>query len=93
MHRDSVEHRRRFLAATGAAALGLTSGGRAGAAEEEDVSPAEDLMREHGILKRVLLIYRESIRRMDAHADLPPDVLSAAAKLIRNFVEDYHEKL
>jgi len=26
--------------------------------KEEEVSPAEDLMREHGILKRVLLIYR-----------------------------------
>ena len=24
---------------------------------EEEVSPAEDLMREHGVLKRVLLIY------------------------------------
>jgi hemerythrin-like domain-containing protein len=93
MNCDSIPHRRRFLAATGAAAIGLTTGGRAGAAEKEDVSPAEDLMREHGILKRVILIYRESIRRMDAHEDLPPDVLSASAKLIRSFVEDYHEKL
>ena len=34
--------------------------------EEEEVSPAEDLMREHGVLKRVLLIYGEAIRRIDA---------------------------
>jgi hemerythrin-like domain-containing protein len=61
--------------------------------EEEEVSPAEDLMREHGILKRVILIYRESIRRIDTKADLPPDVLRGAASLIRNFVENYHEKL
>jgi hemerythrin-like domain-containing protein len=93
MNCDPIPHRRRFLAATGAAAIGLTTGGLAGAAEKEDVSPAEDLMREHGILKRVILIYRESIRRMDAHEDLPTDVLSASAKLIRSFVEDYHEKL
>jgi hemerythrin-like domain-containing protein len=93
MNCDPFPHRRRFLTATGAAAIWLTPGTDASAAEEENVSPAEDLMREHGILKRVLLIYREAIRRMDAHEDLPPDVLTASAKLIRNFVEDYHEKL
>ena len=60
---------------------------------EEDVSPAEDLMREHGELKRVLLVYGEAIRRIDANQDLPPDPLADAAKLIRTFVEDYHEKL
>ncbi len=93
MNCDPFPHRRRFLTATGAAGIWLTPGNPASAAEEDNVSPAEDLMREHGILKRVLLIYREAIRRVDAHEDLPPDVLTASAKLIRNFVEDYHEKL
>jgi hemerythrin-like domain-containing protein len=60
---------------------------------EEEVSPAEDLMREHGVLKRVLLIYREGIRRIDAKQELPPDVMSSSANLIRKFIEDYHEKL
>ena len=50
-------------------------------------------MREHGVLKRVLLIYREVIRRIDARKDFPPDVATDSAKLIRAFVEDYHEKL
>jgi hemerythrin-like domain-containing protein len=59
----------------------------------EEVSPAEDLMREHGVLKRVLLVYGEAIRRIDAKEDLPPEPLMDAAKMIRNFVEDYHEKL
>jgi hypothetical protein len=31
--------------------------------EEVPVTPPEDLMREHGVLKRILLIYREGIRR------------------------------
>src|SRR5438046_1090448 len=35
--------------------------------KEEDVSPAEDLMRVHGVLKRVLLIYGEAIRRLEAN--------------------------
>jgi len=61
--------------------------------EEEEVSPAEDLMREHGVLKRVLLIYREVMNRIDSKRDFPPDVVMSSAKLIRAFVEDYHEKL
>ncbi|HEV2731496.1 MAG TPA: hemerythrin domain-containing protein, partial [Terriglobales bacterium] len=62
-------------------------------AGEEDVSPAEDLMREHGVLKRILLIYGEALRRMDANKDLPPEPVAESAKIIRSFVEDYHEKL
>jgi hemerythrin-like domain-containing protein len=60
---------------------------------EEEVSPAEDLMREHGVLKRVLLIYGEAIRRIDTNEDLPPDTVADSAKIIRSFIEDYHEKL
>jgi hemerythrin-like domain-containing protein len=61
--------------------------------QEEEVSPAEDLMREHGVLKRILLMYREVINRIDSKRDFPPDVVMSSAKLIRSFVEDYHEKL
>ena len=61
--------------------------------DDEDVSPAEDLMREHGVLKRVLLIYREVVNRLDSKHDFSPDVVMGSAKLIRAFVEDYHEKL
>ena len=60
---------------------------------DEDVSPAEDLMREHGVLKRVLLAYREIINRIDAKRDFSPDIVQSSAKLIRTFVDDYHEKL
>src|ERR1043166_7469366 len=66
---------------------------KGGEKEMEGVSPAEDLMREHGVLKRVLLIYREVIDRIDSKRDFPPDVVMSSAKLIRAFVEDYHEKL
>jgi len=61
--------------------------------EEEEVSPAEDLMREHGVLKRILLVYGEAIRRIDAGQELPPEPILNAAKMVRTFVEDYHEKL
>ena len=61
--------------------------------KEIEVGPPEDLMREHGVLKRVLLIYGEAVRRLDAKQDFPPDALADAARIIRRFVEDYHEKL
>jgi hemerythrin-like domain-containing protein len=61
--------------------------------KNEEVSPPEDLMREHGVLKRILLVYGEALRRMDASEDLPPEPLADSAKIIREFVEDYHEKL
>ncbi|HJW37107.1 MAG TPA: hemerythrin domain-containing protein [Candidatus Udaeobacter sp.] len=61
--------------------------------KEIEVGPPEDLMREHGVLKRVLLIYGEALRRLDAKQDFPPDALADAAGIIRSFIEDYHEKL
>jgi hemerythrin-like domain-containing protein len=64
---------------------------------EEDVAPAEDLMREHGVLNRVLLVYEECVRRIDtpphARPDLDPQSLADAARIVRTFIEDYHEKL
>src|SRR5207237_6293708 len=61
--------------------------------EEEGVSANEDLMREHGILKRVLLIYEEIIRRAGAEQDFSPKVVIDSVTVIRKFIEDYHEKL
>jgi hemerythrin-like domain-containing protein len=61
--------------------------------KEAEVGPPEDLMREHGVLKRLLLIYGEVLRCVDAKQDFPPEALADAARIIRSFVEDYHEKL
>lgn len=60
---------------------------------EEEVSPAEDLMREHGVLKRVLLIYGEVIRRIEANEELSSEAVAKSSRIIRDFIEDYHEKL
>jgi hemerythrin-like domain-containing protein len=62
-------------------------------AAEVPVTPPEDLMREHGVLKRVLLVYREVIRRIEAGAPVPDQELHASASVIRSFIEDYHEHL
>ncbi|HEY3246039.1 MAG TPA: hemerythrin domain-containing protein [Phycisphaerae bacterium] len=105
MPSEDVTTRRVFLGAAAAAGGGMIlSGARADQPEgkspaegkeqhEEEVSPAEDLMREHGLLNRVLLVFDEYVRRIDGKGELPPEPLADAAGIIRRFVEDYHEKL
>jgi len=61
--------------------------------KEEDVSPAEDLMREHGALNRVLLIYDEVGRRLARAKEFDAKILSESAQFIRSFIENYHEQL
>jgi hemerythrin-like domain-containing protein len=61
--------------------------------DQEEIGATEDLMREHGVLNRILLIYEEGIRRLGAKEDIPPEVFRASATLVRKFVEDYHERL
>jgi hemerythrin-like domain-containing protein len=59
---------------------------------EEDIGPGEDLMREHGVLRRVLLVHAEVLRALQGGKEVNPQVLQRTGKLIRSFVEDYHEK-
>jgi hemerythrin-like domain-containing protein len=60
---------------------------------DEGVGPGEDLMREHGVLNRILLVYDEGIRRIRAGLEPPAEELRASASLIKKFLEDYHERL
>jgi hemerythrin-like domain-containing protein len=60
---------------------------------KEDVSAPEDLMREHGVLNRILLVYEEGVRRLRGKTDVSRDAFHASATLVRQFLEDYHERL
>src|SRR5262245_44832655 len=105
MPHDSTEQvmtndRRRFLIATAGLIAPLAATAAAVRGEDDDkksepdeVSAPEDLMREHGVLNRILLIYEEGLRRLRAREDVTPDVFHKPALLVRQFVEDYHEKL
>jgi hemerythrin-like domain-containing protein len=58
-----------------------------------EVTATEDLMREHGILRRILLVYSETAMKLKQDAaSVPTDELEKAAQLFRVFGEDYHEK-
>jgi hemerythrin-like domain-containing protein len=87
-------NRRTWVAGTAAAALLSTAGGAARAADKsEDISPTEDLMREHGVLRRILIVYDEARRRLVKDEAAAMGVVAAAANVVRRFVEGYHEKL
>ena len=60
---------------------------------EEEVTPVEDLAREHGLLNRVLLIYDELNNRLATGSNFDPALLIGSAEIIQRFIEGYHEKL
>lgn len=101
---DSSSTRRNFLRNSSIAGAGILlpawAVGQAAPKKEkekdkqgEDISPAEDLMREHGLLNRLLLIYDEHLRMLAGKRSFDGSVLVNAADIIRHFVEEYHEKL
>ncbi len=59
---------------------------------EQSVTPPEDLMREHGVLDRVLLVYEAAMRKFEANEDFDPAVITQSAQVIQDFIENYHEK-
>lgn len=61
--------------------------------EEAEVTPGEDLMQEHGVLERILLIYDEAARRIEQNEQLDLTLLTTAGGIVQRFVEGYHEKL
>lgn len=60
--------------------------------EGQEVSPPEDLMQEHGLLNRILLIYDTCSVQLVNKTVFPKAAINDAANIIRTFVEDYHEK-
>jgi hemerythrin-like domain-containing protein len=57
------------------------------------IPPDDDLMREHGVLKRVLLCYREMIGRVQADGPLNTQDVHDAALIIHDYIEGFHEGL
>src|SRR5205085_11901649 len=55
-------------------------------------TPPEDLMREHGVLNRVLLIYESVIRKIEDKHDFDPHIIIESAQIVQQFIEGYHER-
>jgi hemerythrin-like domain-containing protein len=95
-HREEDGRRtRRAMLMAGAAGIMIGTARVAHAArhsDEEGVTAPEDLMKEHGVLNRCLLVYAEGLRRLQAHEAVGPEVFHQTADLVRRFVEEYHEQ-
>ena len=65
--------------------------------EEIEVSPTEDLMREHGVLHRILLIYDDALKYLKGQKINNQlniyCIIYNTAKIAQKFIEDYHQKL
>ena len=85
-----------FAGAAAAEAANLLSGGRSPAPVSRQAPPDVDLTEEHGVLKRVLLIYEEAVSRLGS-GGAPAGVVVAAvhdgAEVIHDFIESFHEAL
>lgn len=89
----STVSRRQFIAGVGVSGVGVFLGGCTNKVGSKEVTAIEDLMREHGVLRRALFLYSESAIKLRSNPlSVPPDLLQRTAKLFRAFGEDYHEK-
>jgi hemerythrin-like domain-containing protein len=99
---EFAKPRRRIIVAAGAGLLLAGAGGAFAEAaaksqdakkDEKEVGAVEDLMREHGIIRRAILVYRDTASKLRAKpASVDPILLHRTATLLRAFGENYHEK-
>jgi len=62
--------------------------------KEPEVTATEDLMREHGVIRRALLLYYELVPKLRKDvAGVDASALKQTAQLFRTFGEDYHERM
>lgn len=95
-----VDSRRRLIVA-GAGLLAAGSSGQAvlaakksheGTGQDKEVGAVEDLMREQGVLRRAILIYRKLAADLRTRPQaVDSGLLRRTARLFRDFGEDYHE--
>ncbi|MCE5336007.1 MAG: hemerythrin domain-containing protein [Desulfobacteraceae bacterium] len=93
---SKISSRRDLLKTAGAVATGIILSAVPGVSfavkEKAETIPAEILMRDHGVLHRLILVFEECLRRIEAGKELPNGTLGNSAEIVRRFVEGYHNK-
>lgn len=100
MPEDILSSRRGFLVWSGTACAGLFLSGCSRSKDEGSRDAghsrkavlSEDILCEHGVLQRSILIMEASVRRLDAHMGLPPEALPGAVEIIQTYLEDFHQR-
>ncbi len=88
--RQFIETSLKIAAISSVSGIGIFTGCKE--KEDKKVSPPEDLMQEHGLLNRILLVYDTCRGHLINKQGFPIEALGNAAGILRVFVEDYHEK-
>ena len=84
---------------TGAAATNLTgpvasqASASIASTAPGDAPPDVDLMEEHGVLNRILLVYQEATRRIGTGNAVPIAEINESALIVHDFIEGFHEAL
>jgi hemerythrin-like domain-containing protein len=90
--RDFIQKGIQIAVATSVTGIALLGCKEKEVGEEKEVSPPEDLMQEHGLLNRILLIYDHSKNQLINKQSVDIAAILNSAGIVRTFVEEYHEK-
>jgi hemerythrin-like domain-containing protein len=86
--------RRRFLAGMAASSAVAIAGCHDGAgAEGAIITPGEDLMGEHGIVRRVLVVWTEIDGPLRRGERIDAAALASSLDVVQWFIERYHERV
>ncbi|WP_238881843.1 hemerythrin domain-containing protein [Clostridium sp. YIM B02551] len=65
--------------------------------KEIEIYPTEDLMREHGVMHRMLLIYNDALKYLSGQkmnsGVIIYSIIYNTAMIAQQFIEDYHQRL
>ena len=89
-----------LVGAAAGAGIGLTVAPTSASASTAQLDAAakptpttEELMVEHGLLKRTILVYREFMRRIAANQPVSRTLVLSSTQVIQDFIHGFHEPL
>lgn len=96
IYRQQSSRRIAIIAGAGAVlfpAVALSTERGTGPGQKKEVGAVEDLMREHGVLRRALLVFSETVPKIRTRPDrIDAGALNWTAQFFRRFGHDYHER-
>jgi hemerythrin-like domain-containing protein len=60
--------------------------------EAKESSPTEDLMKEHGVIERIMLIYQRMIEKAIIGQEVDISIINRASEMVDEYVSKHHER-
>ncbi len=60
--------------------------------EAKESSPMEDLMKEHGAVERIMLVYQRMIEKAITGQEIDVSVINRASRMVDEYVSNHHER-